>query len=131
MKAVLIVGLPGSGKTYLAEHKYVPMGYVLIDDPSNNGEMFLKMVHHIKGPKSDLVITDPHLCGEKSRQKAVEMLETAGYIVKCVFFENNEDKCRRLIELRNDGRNIKTFRSFNYKIPPNIIPLPIYEPCTH
>ena len=122
-KVILIIGLPGSGKTYLAKTKYVPLGYTLVDDPldRNHIDRLLYAGH-------DLVITDPHLCNESTRELAYKHLHNMNCVVSMVFFENNVEKCKKLIELRNDGRNIKTFSAFNYKIPKNVIPLKIYEP---
>lgn len=116
-KVVLIIGLPGSGKTYLAKTKYVPMGYVLIDDPKETP----------KTQGEDIVLTDPHLCNENIREQCINFFEKIGYEVECIFFENNEEKCKKLIERRNDGRIIKTFKVFKYTIPKGITPIEIYS----
>lgn len=126
-KAVLIIGLPGSGKTYLANTKYEPKCYVLIDDPSNNKSSSALMTYHLNDTSRNLVITDPHLCNTKNRNKSVEFIKSKGYEVECVFFENDEEKCKKLLKERNDGRVIKSFKSFGYKIPDDVIPLKIYE----
>lgn len=127
-KAVLIIGLPGSGKTYLANTKYVPLGYILIDDPSNNEESYQLLNNHLTITKNDVVITDPQCCNESIRISCIRLLKLLGYTIECIYFENCQEKSKKLIELRNDGRIIKTFQTFNYTIPENIIPLKIYEP---
>lgn len=119
-KAILIIGLPGSGKTYLAINKYVPLGYFLIDDPTvipNDATLRLNKV----------VITDPNLCNETVRLNCIKFFETAGFSVECVYFENDEEKCKKLISARNDGRRIETFKAFKYTIPKGIEPMKIYE----
>ena len=116
-KALLIIGLPGSGKTHLAKTKYVPLGYVLIDDPKEKPNAEGK----------DIVITDPHLCDENIRKSCISFLEKMGYAVECIYFENDEEKCKKLIALRNDGRVIETFKAFKYTIPTSVVPLKIYE----
>src|SRR4051812_2697359 len=118
-KAVLIIGLPGSGKTYLAKERYVPVGYILIDDPKELPELKVK---------GDVVVTDPHLCKKSIRDNCIKFFENLGYSVECIYFENCETKCKKLIALRNDGRVIESFQSFCYTIPSWIIPVPIYEP---
>jgi len=120
-KAILIIGLPGSGKTHLAKTKYVPDGYVLLDDPS-----VLPVMDKILF--KNIVVTDPHLCKENIRKNCIQFFEDVGYTVECIFFENNPTKCRKLIELRNDGRVIGDFKAYNYTIPDGVEVLEIYEP---
>lgn len=125
-EAVLIIGLPGSGKTYLAKTEYP--NHALIDDPSTVPANLQLLLYHVNVTRWNMVITDPPLCGEKHRKDCIKFLKLKGYSVKCIFFENNEKKCRALINLRNDGRVITTFKPFNYTIPKNVKPMKIYSP---
>ena len=68
---LIIVGLPASGKTTLANkiNKDNNFKYRIIDDPKN----FMKDVYPYIN--EDLIITDPALCIESNRDKAVSMIK--------------------------------------------------------
>lgn len=125
-KVKLIIGLPGSGKTYFAKTKYPK--FTLIDDPGANKDALLLMMYHLNVTKWDLVVTDPILCAEKDRNKAIELFISKGYEVECVYFENDPQKCRKNLVYRNDGRNISSFTCFSYKIPDNVETIKIWQP---
>ncbi len=110
MKALLLIGLPGSGKSHLANERYRGWEWVIIDDPTDKA--LIKRCRDF-----NLCICDPHLCDEGKRNKCIQYLEQLGYCIECKYFENDEEKCRKNIEFRNDGRSIGNFRSFNYSIP--------------
>lgn len=114
-KAILIIGLPGSGKTFLANSEYVPKGYNLVDDPKDRN----LILNYIKQNKN-IVITDPHLCNPQNRKKAIDYFNIFGYQVECIFFENNVEKCQKNLIFRNDGRKIGGFESFRYFIPSGV-----------
>jgi hypothetical protein len=118
MKAILIIGLPGSGKTHLAKTKYVPEGYLLIDDPKNKDTII--------GPSDKIVICDPFLCIERNRVSCIQFLENAGYKIETIYFENNPEKCQNNITHRDDGREIY-LEAFEYNIPENQPTLEIWQ----
>ncbi len=117
-RAILIVGLPGSGKTFLGK-RFETKGFYLIDDPKDLSFLSLN--------KNKIVIADPHLCSEKNRTIAIDKLKKLGYHVKALYFENRPDKCKKLIAYRNDGRIINGFGSFHYVIPDKAVVISIYE----
>lgn len=121
MQCLLIIGLPGSGKTHLAQN-YISKGFELIDDPRDKNR-----INYCIKNKIDIVITDPHLCSVSNRKKAIDYLELAGYNVKCLFFENNIEKCKNNLKFRNDGKVIDGLESFRYVIPVGEIVMTIWQ----
>lgn len=125
---IIIVGLPGSGKTYLANKEYVPRGYILIDDPSS--ETFDVGKPQLDKAKN-YVICDPHLCSSSAREMAILIFEKLGFEVKYIYFENNVNKAYSNIKNRNDKRkvSINTIKWFseNYTIPNRVKQLKIWE----
>ncbi len=117
-RAILIVGLPGSGKTFLGK-RFESKGFYLVDDP--------KDLTFLQRAKDKIVITDPHLCSVKNRSFAIDTLKKLGYHVKVLYFENRPDKCKKLIKHRNDGRIVNGFESFNYVIPDGVKVMSIFE----
>ena len=97
---LFIVGLPGSGKSSLAKkiNRDNDGKYMIIDDPkdfSTDVEPFLN--------RDFLIITDPNLCFEKNRIKAVERIKSSNPNAKIdwIYFENNPEACLRNSEIRN------------------------------
>jgi len=123
-RATLIIGLPGSGKSFLAKDlqaKSIDIT-VLIDDPV---ELDLSELDNV----DDLIITDPHLCNKEIRYNAIIFLELLGYKVECIYFENDVEKCVKNIAYRNDGRIISAegMKSFFYEIPEGVKTLKIWQ----
>ena len=107
MKIVLIVGLPGSGKTYLANFLADMCEYMsVVDDITSLDQL----------PESgDIAITDVNFCDSKILEKAIDMLHEkySNAMVVVMYFENNPDAARRNVAYRNDGRNVEgTIRRF-------------------
>lgn len=73
-EAVIVGGLPCSGKTTLAKTKY--SGYFLIDDPKNLDKDIRR---HFK--KNQIVIADPHLSFFENRMTLRKLLEKNDYFV--------------------------------------------------
>lgn len=93
----LVIGLPGSGKTYLVNQM---TGYV-IDDITG--------IEQLIQTDSDIVISDVNFCDPRVLNACISML-TARYpkhSFSFIYFENAPDKCRKNVAYRNDGRNVE------------------------
>ena len=126
-KVLLLVGLPGSGKSHEARSLRAE-GWYVVDDPdplTGRDDIAAALA-----AGQNVVIADTHLCRPSNRRKAeayfcqypeVELLWT--------FFENDVDACRRNIAYRADGRRVEpTLRRYSqvYSIPVGITPKPVW-----
>ena len=134
MMAILIVGLPGSGKTYLAEHEYVSVGYHLIDDPKKPSDIQdgIAMAHY-EGSVG-VVVTDPNLTQPGNVNRAIKKLHNLGCsAVSVMYFENDWRKAERNLLWREqetlEHRGFINVRHFSqlYIIPEGLAPIPIYQ----
>jgi predicted kinase len=124
-QVVLIIGLPGSGKTHLAQTAYVSAGYVLIDDPTDLGAV-LDTIY--SNPK--VVVTDPHLTRRDVRDNALDILRQMGCDVDIVYFENDPKAAKANLQRRGGERastNVDMF-SRMYDIPEGATTVPVYKP---
>ena len=122
---VLLIGLPGSGKTTLAQTKFVPQGYYLVDDPRS-----LETVKEALEQHDKVVITDPLLTDPGAREAALSWFGLRGCQVSCIYFDNNPERATANLKLREDGRgpiNVKAMSRF-YTIPEDGVVVPVYEP---
>lgn len=104
---ILIVGLPGSGKSNLAlrinaDNALQNNGkFTIINDPKD----FKEIEEHIN---DNLIITDPQLCFEENRQKALKRINSLNPDCKIewIFFKNDPEKCLMNSEARNRANSI-------------------------
>lgn len=102
-RCIIIRGLPGSGKTTLAQELIQQdSDYVLLDDPSLNYTQ--EEVEQLLAQHEQLIITDPYLCREPALKTAREMLDRLGFSVVQIDFENSPESCWHNIQQR--GRSI-------------------------
>lgn len=104
-KVIIVIGLPGSGKTYFCKNFCQSNAYVLIDDFISgfyNGNL-LDFI--ISGQK--IIINDPRLCIQSIFSKYVSIIET--YVnrnqIHLVLFENQPDQCIINALNRNEKKN--------------------------
>lgn len=105
---ILIVGLPGSGKTHLANQL------------SNSNRVFDDITSLDELPYNDnFVITDVNFCDNKILSMAIKKLNELypNHFIEVIYFENDSDKCRKNVIYRcsefNDCRNVEgTIRRF-------------------
>ena len=121
MRAILIIGLPGSGKTTYAK----TLGGLLVDDPMH--EDYLSNI--LNGPEPLVVITDP-MAVTASRKSIDERIGNRELTLVC--FENDPDACWANLEHRGDGRISRKWldrMSLSYDVErfePELI-LPVYK----
>lgn len=98
MIITLIIGLPGSGKTWYARNV---LGGTIVDDIQD-----LKDLPNIN---DDFTIIDVNFCDQRILNQAKHMLRLKYTNVSFqeIYFENNPKKARRNVERRNDGRNVE------------------------
>jgi RNase adaptor protein for sRNA GlmZ degradation len=107
MKVKLIIGLPGSGKTFYLNS--LDDSWHKIDD--------IKNVNELPFDKDKIAIADPHFCIDTVREKAKKTISNIYEDVEFeyIFFENDKEKCIKNVEYRNDGRNVMQFIEILYK----------------
>lgn len=116
MKLIIIIGLPGSGKTTYFHEKLKPLGFKFFDDFVSsmcNGTM----VRAIKDGTTDICIADPRLCNYQTFMKVMRVIEV--YIDKSditiILFENDRDKCL-LNASKRTNKNVSRTIEFNSNI---------------
>jgi len=111
----LIIGLPGSGKTHLANRLKNTCG-LIIDDIVSLDQL---------PDDGNIIITDVNLCDNGIYHKACDKLKEKydnDVNIHSIFFQNNSYAARCNVEYRNDGRDVEgTIRRFEkiYKPPIN------------
>lgn len=125
MKAIIIVGLPASGKTTLANNLIKDNCFMLFDDVSVSEKLFSDMNDHIKSQK-DLVITDPYICLKNVQDVLKNKL--IGYDIEWIYFENDPNQCLINASFRDkkvDGL-IKNL-SKQYYMPNQVVPMKVFS----
>ena len=106
-KIIVIVGLPGSGKTYLGKKLTEDTGFEFLDDVTKTQMGRLKAL--LDEGKS-CIVSDPNLVIEPIRKSAAEYLAKFPNLeIEWIFFENNPKQCMNNVTRRNDGRKVFGF----------------------
>ena len=116
MKLIIIIGLPGSGKTTYFHEKLKPLGFLFFDDFVSsmcNG----KMIQAIKDGTTDVCIADPRLCNFEIFKGVMKVIEDYidKSVIKIILFENDKNKCLLNASKRAD-KNVNKAIEFNSKI---------------
>ena len=129
MVVTAIAGLPGSGKTSLAERLARERGCVLRDDPRCDD---LPKIAETIAEGRDIVIADQALCRQSARDALVKFVRSHDFNaeINWIYFENDPEKA-----LTNDSRRPKERRStfliaelsLEYVIPDGASTVPVWE----
>lgn len=123
-KVILIIGLPGSGKTHLGE-EHAATGGVFLDDLSMVGglEKLEANLHH-----DLIIIADVFLCQPNARTAALAWLakHIPEHTVEMIFFANDKEKCYTNVRRRTEAGdtravdNMIEYMSKYYEIPEGV-----------
>lgn len=86
--AVLIGGLPASGKSTYGAALAADLEAALVDDPRD----FSEVAAVLNGDR-DVVVVDPYLCADSARRTAIGIFRSNGFRVVTVVYENNLAGC--------------------------------------
>lgn len=134
-KVIMLVGLPGSGKTTYAQTHL--NSAVLFDDPSASPKGIEALRKHIQEIGGDIVVTDVYSVKREVRALADEKLRGWGVQhIEWIFFENDPEACIANVKRRNaeeprfrlipDGYVREASRQ--YEIPESCVVIPVYKP---
>jgi hypothetical protein len=132
---LLVVGLPGSGKTTWAKamiQQFSKAGYdaCLVDDPRTPADLNDAISLLGSSTTAMVVVTDPHLCRTSVREKAIAFWSSHAD-VQWVFFENNLEQAIDNVAYRCEQGDVRevygSIREWSkeYVIPDSCTPLPI------
>lgn len=111
-KAIVVVGIPGSGKTTYCNNFIKNNDFVFIDEPKSEKEF--------QNIEKNLIIASPFFCSLKNRNEIKLHLEKYGYDVSFLFFEKNLEKAKINCDKRpNKKININFWFNY-YEIDDNI-----------
>jgi len=138
-KFTLVLGCPGSGKSFLAQQMQAKdPNLAVLDDVSrmlrvtHKGLKYYEVVAQF--PEYDkFLLCDPAFCENSFRIRVEAELREVFKDVEFeyLYFENNPDQCLINAALRADGRKVENHimnMSKVYKIPENIKPIPVWKP---
>src|SRR5688500_9530678 len=135
MKIVILVGLPGSGKTYLGAKMVQEdeVNRIYLDDISIIGLDKLKDAIDLYSWEY-IIFSDVFMCRERDRIGAEKWLKenAAKYELEWIFFENAPDKCFANVKRRNasgDHRKVEELikdLTKRYKIPEGVTVREVY-----
>jgi predicted kinase len=123
VRATLVAGLPGSGKTTMMQ-TMVADGALCIDDIRDLSEL-------PTNPVPWLAIADVNFCRTEVRTAAeTEIIRRFGSVdFEWIFFENDPEQCRSNAAERNDGRSVVAdidVLSRAYVIPEGATTVPVF-----
>lgn len=99
--ATILIGLPGSGKTFWIENNKNKFDYIF--DDFSRQEDFLKKLPSLSG---SICLSDPTLCKSSNIEKLENALNNGGWEYCKIYWENNPEAALANVVARDDGRQI-------------------------
>lgn len=130
MNITFIVGLPGSGKSYLA--KKIKTNSCIIDDPKSLD----KDIFPYLNMKKDLIIIDANFCFTELLERAIMVLKNKieeTVEINIIYFKNDPKQCIKNVERRKENGDIRDVISSieiltkEYKIPNNVTAMEVWR----
>lgn len=104
---VLLVGLPGSGKSTLGQLLAAEKGIPFLDDLSTTlgRQALLDILQDTSDEAKGCIVADVFLCEEPARAAAQRLVDLYCPTAKATwkFFENAPEKCRRNVQRRQEA----------------------------
>lgn len=120
-KACLIIGLPCSGKRWLANQLVNFTDEIVHNEP-------IKAIEHILSIGKDIIITSDVCCDKQRRRSFVKELKKFNYDVFEVYFAKNPDVCKKNAAFL--GEEID-FSQIEYNLPYGQKTIPIHDFTTN
>ena len=98
MKVTIIIGLPGSGKSYLIDK--IARNHTILDDFVSP-----EKIHMALSLRDDVIMADPYLCEPDILKKVIKIVEIYTSDIEYIYFENNKEKA--IANAENRGRGVK------------------------
>jgi len=98
VKVTIIIGLPGSGKSYLISK--MKKKHTILDDFVSPDK-----IHMALSIGDDVIMADPYFCEPDILAKAIKIVEIYTYDIRYIYFENNKE--RAIANAENRGRGVK------------------------
>lgn len=105
-----IIGLPGSGKSYLCK-EFEKKGYIVFDDFISHfydGKL-IELLECDKNKEIQICISDPRLCNYNTFLKFIQTFSVYAKFkdIHLTLFENDAERCLENVKIRNNNGDLR------------------------
>ena len=136
---IIVIGLPGSGKSKFCENLHNTDNYIIFDDFITYfyNDSVIDQLKTLNDTKHKVCLADPRLCMYDIFTKYIKII--LKYVnksnIQLVLFENNPDMCIFNAERRNDNKRniVNTIKKYSEKYvldnyeDYNFLEMPVYS----